>query len=244
MEAFARAMAEDSATVHECQDATGSASADLPVVFIVDDDISVRQSLESLIRSAGWVPEASASAREFLSRPGVPVANCLILDMDLPDLCGLDVQRRVRAERIETPVIFITGYNDVSTTVQAMKAGAVEFLTKPFNEDALLIAVEQALERSRSMLALSSEVRVLRDRHSSLSRRERQVMALVISGLMNKQIAFELGISEVTVKAHRGQMMRKMMARSVPDLVNISAKLKLGHQTQSSIDDIVGSLTG
>jgi FixJ family two-component response regulator len=242
MEAFARAMAEDSATVLDCQGAAGS--ADLPVVFIVDDDISVRESLESLIRSAGWVPEASASAQEFLSRPGVRVANCLILDMDLPDLCGLDVQRLVRVERIETPIIFVTGYNDVSTTVQAMKAGAVEFLSKPFDENALLIAVEQALERSRAMLALSSEVRVLRDRYSSLSRRERQVMALVISGLMNKQIAFELGISEVTVKAHRGQMTRKMMARSVPDLVNISAKLKLSHQSRSSVDDIVSSLTG
>jgi FixJ family two-component response regulator len=244
MEAFARAMAEDSATALDCEGAAGSASADLPVVFIVDDDISVRESLESLIRSAGWLPATSASAREFLSRPRVRVANCLILDMDLPDLCGLDVQRLIRVERIETPIIFVTGYNDVSTTVQAMKAGAVEFLSKPFNEDALLIAVEQALERSRAMLALSSEVRVLRDRYSSLSPRERQVMALVISGLMNKQIAFELGISEVTVKAHRGQMTRKMMARSVPDLVNISAKLKLGHQYQSSVDDIVGSLAG
>jgi FixJ family two-component response regulator len=244
MEAFARAMAEDSVTVLDRQGTTRPASRDVAVVFIVDDDIHVRKSLESLVRSAGWVPVASASAREFLSRPRVRVANCLILDMDLPDLCGLDVQRLVRDERTEMPIIFVTGYNDVSTTVQAMKAGAVEFLTKPFNQDALLIAVEQALERSRAILSLNSEVRVLRERYCSLSRRERQVMALVISGLMNKQIAFELGISEVTVKAHRGQMMRKMMARSVPDLVNISAKLKLGHQSQSSIDDVVASLTG
>jgi FixJ family two-component response regulator len=214
---------------------------EMPVVFVVDDDISVRESLELLIRSAGWLPETSASAQGFLRCPRVSVANCLILDINLPDLNGLDVQRLVCAERAEMPIIFVTGAGDVPITVEAMKAGAVEFLTKPINEDALLTAVEQALGRSRALLARREDVRELSDRYSSLSRRERQVMALVISGLMNKQIAFELGISEVTVKAHRGQMMRKMMARSLPDLVNMSAKLKAEHESYSSTGDLVGS---
>ena len=196
-----------------------------PVVFVVDDDVSVRESVELLIRSAGWQPETFTSAQEFLARPRPVVPNCLILDVNLPDLSGLDLQKLVSVERTDMPIIFVTGYGDVPMTVRAMKAGAVEFLTKPFSEDALLTAVEQALDRSRSMLVLDSEINVLRERHASLSRREQEVMALVVSGLLNKQVGFELGISEITVKAHRGQVMRKMKARSLPDLVNMAARL-------------------
>jgi FixJ family two-component response regulator len=230
-------MLEHSTIASECEVANASVPHEMPIVFIVDDDISVRESLELLIRSAGWAPHISASAREFLARPKVSVANCLILDLKLPDLSGLDVQRLVGADRIETPIIFITGYGDVPISVEAMKGGAVEFLTKPIDEDLLLSAVEQSLERSRAILARCSEIRELRDRYFSLSHRERQVMALVVSGSLNKQIAFELGIAEVTVKAHRGHMMRKTMARSLPDLVNMSAKLKLGER--SSDGDIL-----
>ena len=200
-----------------------------PVVFVVDDDVSVRESLELLIRSSGWQPETFESAQEFLSCPRALVPNCLILDVNLPDLSGLDLQRFVSVERTDMPIIFVTGYGDVPMTVKAMKAGAVEFLTKPFSDDALLTAIEQALERSRNMLALDSEMRALRDRHASLSRREQEVMALVVTGLLNKQIGFELGISEITVKAHRGQVMRKMKARSLPDLVNMAARLGIAH---------------
>jgi FixJ family two-component response regulator len=196
------------------------------VVFVVDDDVSVRESLELLIRSAGWQPELFESAQEFLARPPVPVPNCLVLDVNLPDLNGIDLQKVVFADhRTDMPIIFITGYGDVPTTVEAMKAGAVEFLTKPLSDDVLLAAIEQALERSQAALALESEMQVLRERYASLSRREQEVMALVVSGLLNKQVGFELGISEITVKAHRGQMMRKMKARSLPDLVNLTAKL-------------------
>jgi FixJ family two-component response regulator len=204
-------------------------SHETPVVFVVDDDISVRESLELLIRSAGLQPETFESAREFLSyaRPQVP--NCLILDVNLPDLSGLDLQQLVSIERTDMPIIFITGYGDVPMTVKAMKAGAVEFLMKPFSDEVLLTAIEQALERSRNLLVLDSEIHELRDRHALLSRREQEVMALVVSGLLNKQVGFELGISEITVKAHRGQVMRKMKARSLPDLVNIAAKLGIAH---------------
>jgi FixJ family two-component response regulator len=206
-----------------------SMSHETPVVFVVDDDISVRESLELLIRSAGLQPETFESAREFLSyaRPQVP--NCLILDVNLPDLSGLDLQQLVSIERTDMPIIFITGYGDVPMTVKAMKAGAVEFLMKPFSDEVLLTAIEQALERSRNLLVLDSEIHELRDRHALLSRREQEVMALVVSGLLNKQVGFELGISEITVKAHRGQVMRKMKARSLPDLVNIAAKLGIAH---------------
>jgi FixJ family two-component response regulator len=196
-----------------------------PVVFIVDDDVSVRESLELLVRSAGWRPELFASAEQFLAFDRRSGASCLILDVNLPDLSGLDLQRSVAADRIDMPIIFITGYGDVPTTVKAMKAGAVEFLTKPFSEEMLLGAIELAIERSRKLLAVSNEVQALRERHASLSPREQQVMALVISGLLNKQIGFELGISEITVKAHRGQVMRKMNARSLPDLVNMATRL-------------------
>jgi FixJ family two-component response regulator len=174
-----------------------------PIVFVVDDDISVRESLELLIRDAGWQPETFESAREFLSHPRVLVPSCLVLDVTLPGLSGLDLQKRVAVDRTDMPIIFITGYGDVPITVQAMKAGAVEFLTKPFGDGALLSAIRQALERSRTALAHEAEIRALRDRFASLSRREREVMALVVSGLLNKQVGFELGISEITVKAGR-----------------------------------------
>jgi FixJ family two-component response regulator len=200
-------------------------SHEAPVVFVVDDDVSVRESLELLIHSMGWQPQACESAEAFLSRPRARVPNCLILDVNLPDLNGLDLQQLVSVERREMPIIFITGYGDVPMTVKAMKAGAVEFLTKPFSDETLLTAIEQALERSRVTFALESEMQVLRERHASLSQREREVMALVVAGLLNKQVGFELGISEITVKAHRGQVMRKMKARSLPDLVGMAARL-------------------
>jgi FixJ family two-component response regulator len=198
-----------------------------PTVFVVDDDVSVRESLELLIQSAGWQPEIFASAQEFLSRPPVLGPSCLVLDVTLPDLNGLDLQQRVAADRIDMPIIFITGYGDVPMTVRAMKAGAVEFLTKPFGDEVLLSAIRNAIERSHTALDHEAEMRALRDRYASLSRREGEVMALVVSGLLNKQVGFELGISEITVKAHRGNVMRKMKAGSLAHLVNMSARLRL-----------------
>jgi FixJ family two-component response regulator len=198
-----------------------------PIVFVVDDDISVRESLELLIRCAGWQPETFASAQEFLARPRLLVPSCLVLDVTLPGLNGLDLQKRIAVDRIDMPIIFITGYGDVPTTVQAMKAGAVEFLTKPFGDDVLLSAIRHAIERSRAALGHEAEMQVLRDRYASLTPREREVMALVASGLLNKQVGSELGISEITVKAHRGQVTRKMKADSIADLVNMAARLRL-----------------
>ena len=197
-----------------------------PIVFVVDDDVSVRESLELLIRCEGWQPATFASAQEFLACPRALVPSCLVLDVSLPGLNGLDLQKRVAIERTDMPIIFITGYGDVPMTVQAMKAGAVEFLTKPFNDDVLLTAIRAALERSRVALSLEAEMRVLRDRYASLTQRERQVMALVVSGLLNKQVGGELGISEITVKAHRGKVMQKMKADSLADLVKMAARLR------------------
>ena len=204
-----------------------------PIVFVVDDDVSVRESLELLIRCEGWQPEIFASAQEFLDNPRVLVPNCLVLDVSLPGLNGLDLQKRVAIERPDMPIIFITGYGDVPTTVQAMKAGAVEFLTKPFSDDALLNAIRQAVERSRVALGYEAEIRALRDCYASLTPRERQVMALVAAGLLNKQVGGELNISEITVKAHRGQVMRKMKADSLADLVTMAARLRLARSPKN-----------
>jgi FixJ family two-component response regulator len=202
-----------------------------PFVFVVDDDISVRESLELLIANAGWRPELFASAQEFLAHPRPPSPSCLVLDVGLPDLNGLELQKRIAGERADMPIIFITGRGDIPITVQAMKAGAVEFLTKPFTPDVLLSAIQSALERSRVRLDAEANLQALRDRHLSLSRREREVMALVVRGQLNKQVGGELGISEITVKAHRGRVMRKMRAKSLPELVNIASRLGLDDKT-------------
>src|SRR5215470_2966870 len=194
------------------------------IVFVVDDDVSVRESLELLIQNEGWQPRTFASAQEFLDCPPALVPNCLLLDISLPGMTGLDLQKRIAIERTDMPIIFITGSGDVPKSVQAMKAGAVEFLTKPFNDEVLLTAIRHALERSRLALALEAEMREMRDRYASLTPREREVMGLVVSGLLNKQVGGELGISEITVKAHRGQVMQKMKANSLAHLVNIGAK--------------------
>jgi FixJ family two-component response regulator len=197
-----------------------------PIVFVIDDDISVRESLELLIQSAGWQPETFASAQEFLSRPRSLAPSCLVLDVSLPGINGLELQKRVAAERSDMPIIFITGYGDVPTSVQAMKAGAVEFLTKPVSNDVLLSAIGDAIERSRVAICQEVEMRALRDCYASLTPRERQVMALVVNGMLNKQIGGKLDISEITVKAHRGQVMRKMKANSLAELVKISSRLR------------------
>jgi FixJ family two-component response regulator len=197
-----------------------------PVVCIVDDDVSVRESLELLIQSAGWKPETFVSGRMFLARPRPLAPSCLVLDVGLPDLSGLDLQKLV-GDRMDMPIVFITGRGDIPMTVQAMKAGAVEFLTKPYDDEVLLDAVRHALEQSRAAHEREAELRVVRDRYASLSRREREVMALVVSGRLNKQVGGQLGISEITVKAHRGRVMKKMNAGSFADLVNIAATLHL-----------------
>ncbi len=199
----------------------------IPTVFVVDDDVSVRESLELLIGCAGWQAETFASAQEFLSRPRVLAPSCLVLDVGLPDLNGLDLQKRVAADRTDMPIIFITGHGDVPMTVQAMKAGAVEFLTKPFGDEVLLGAIRNAIERSLAAVSREAEMRVLQNSYASLTPREREVMALVVSGRLNKQVGGELGISEITVKAHRGHAMRKMKAGSLADLVKMAARLRL-----------------
>jgi len=209
-------------------DAVGSSpmSTVTPVVFIVDDDISVRESLELLIRHEGWRAQTFASAQAFLDHPRVALPSCLILDVSLPGLNGLELQQRMATERTAIPIIFITGHGDIPMTVRAMKAGAIEFLTKPFHDEALLNAIRQALLRSRLALSHEAEIRELRNRYALLTPREQQVMALVVTGLLNKQIGGELGISEITVKAHRGQVMQKMKADSLASLVKMAAALR------------------
>jgi FixJ family two-component response regulator len=199
----------------------------VPIVFVVDDDVSVREALELLIRCEGWDPVTFESALDFLVHPQAEVPSCLVLDISLPGLNGLELQKQIAKERPDMPIIFITGYGDVPKTVQAMKAGAVEFLTKPFSNEVLLSAVRQALERSETALGQAVEMRTLRGRYASLSAREREVMALVVAGLLNKQVGSDLGISVITVKAHRGRMMQKMKADSLADLVNMAARLGL-----------------
>jgi FixJ family two-component response regulator len=199
---------------------------DSAIVFVVDDDMSVRESLESLIRNAGWLAELFASGQEFLARPRLTVPCCLLLDVSLPGLSGLELQRQI-AERTEMPIIFITGHGDVPMTVQAMKAGAIEFLTKPLRRDALLNAIRGALEKSRAALRVDAEMQAIKNCYQLLTPREREVMGLVVTGLLNKQIAGELDISETTVKKHRGQVMRKMKSDSLAELVTIAARLGL-----------------
>ena len=206
-----------------------------PIVFVVDDDVWIRESLQTLLRDEGWHPETFASAQEFLDRPRALIPNCLVLDISLPGINGLELQKRVAVERTDMPIIFITGHGDIPMSVGAMKAGAVEFLTKPFNDEVLLTAIRQALERSRQALAQETKIQELLDRYASLTPRERDVMGLVVSGLLNKQVAGELGITESTVKAHRGQVMQKMKANSVADLVKMTAKLHQGAAIKHSM---------
>ncbi|TDG03303.1 response regulator transcription factor [Paraburkholderia guartelaensis] len=201
-----------------------------PIVFVIDDDISIRESLELLLRSAGLPAHIFACAEDFLAHPRVFAPSCLVLDVSLPQVTGLELQQRIAAERPDMPIIFITGHGDVPMTVKAMKAGAVEFLTKPFNDETLLQAIRDAIERSREALDSHMELRALHDSYTTLTPREREVMALVVSGLLNKQIGGELGISEITVKMHRGKVMQKMNADSLPELVNMAARLRLPAQ--------------
>jgi len=205
-----------------------------PVVFVVDDDVSVRESLEALIRWGGWKPETFSSALDFLSRPRRETPSCLVMDVELPDLNGLDVQERIAADRTEMPIIFITGHGDIPMSVRAMKAGAAEFLTKPFERDVLLNAIRRAIERSRVALVQAAELKMLQERFASLTPREREVLVWVVSGLLNKQVGAELGMTEATVKAHRGQVIRKMKADSLADLVRIAARLELPLPSRSS----------
>jgi FixJ family two-component response regulator len=204
-----------------------------PIVYVVDADVSVRESLELLFQRAGWQVEMFASARDFLARPRVLAPSCLVLDVSLPGLNGLDLQKRLVVDRADMPIIIVTGYGDVPMAVEAMKAGALEFLTKPLSPTALLEAVSRAFERSRTLLAEDAELRSLQARHAVLSRREREVMALITAGWLNKQVAIELGISEVTVKAHRGRVMRRMQAQSLAELVIMAARLRFARRASA-----------
>ena len=206
---------------------TAPKSQPQPIVFVVDDDVSVRESLELLIKFAGWQPETFASAKDFLERPRTTTPSCLVLDVSLPDLNGLELQKLIASDRIDMPIIFITGHGDVPMTVQAMKAGAVEFLTKPFDDEVLLSAIRHALKRSAAVLDDQAEITALRNSYDSLTPREQDVMRLVVAGMLNKQIGLDLGISEITVKAHRGKMMQKMKSDSVADLVKTAVRLGL-----------------
>jgi len=214
------------ALIHESTSPPQSCAA--PIVFIVDDDPSVRASLESLICAAGWHALTFATAQDFLAHPRVRTPSCLVLDLSLPDLNGIELQRRVGGDRIHMPIIFITGHGSVPIAVKAVKAGASEFLTKPFRSDVLLRSIRLAIERSHTALRHDAAVQALRDRYVSLSRRERQVMMLLVGGKLNKQVADELGISEITVKGHRGRVMQKMQAGSFAGLVRLAARFGLG----------------
>lgn len=197
----------------------------LPTVVVVDDDVSVRESLELLIQNEGWKPMLFESAHEFLARLATIVPSCLILDINLPDLSGLDIQQRISDEKFSTPIVFITGYGDIPTSVRAMKAGAAEFLTKPLDNEIVIQAIRDAVLRSEINLKREGAQRQLQERFDSLTKREREVMTLVVQGLMNKQVGFELDISEITVKAHRGRVMEKMNATTFVDLVNMARRL-------------------
>jgi FixJ family two-component response regulator len=199
----------------------------MPIVFVVDDDVSVRESLELLISFAGWQPQTFVSAEEFLAHPKALTPSCLVLDGSLPELNGLELQKLIASDRVDMPIIFITGHGDVPMTVQAMKAGAVEFLTKPFDDEVLLTAIRQAITRSAATLDDQAQIKTLRECYASLTPREQDVMRLVVSGMLNKQIGLQLGISEITVKAHRGKMMAKMRVDSVADLVKVAMRLAL-----------------
>jgi FixJ family two-component response regulator len=206
-----------------------------PIVFVVDDDHSVREALESLVRQAGWQPQVFGSAQQFLANPRAMVPSCLVLDVTLPGLSGLELQSLIAGDRIDMPIIFITGHADVPMTVKAMKAGAVEFLTKPIPEDVLISAIESAIARSRQALEQQRQMQALRGLYSKLTPREREVMALVVRGLLNKQVGGELGMAEITVKAHRAQIMRKMNAASFADLVTMAAQLGLAAPSRRSL---------
>jgi FixJ family two-component response regulator len=223
------------ANAHRSEVRALSMSESPSIVLVVDDDISVRESVEFLLRHEGLDVETFVSAQEFLSRPPVNAPSCLVLDISLPGLNGLDLQKRVAVERHEMPIIFVTGHGDIPMTVRAMKAGAVEFLTKPFSDELLLNAVRSALVRSKALLDRSTEIRALKARYSCLSARERDVMALVVVGLPNKQVGSELGISEITMKAPRGSVMRKMKAESLAELVSIATRLRLPRPSVSTL---------
>ena len=203
------------------------------VIAVVDDDASVRKGLERLIRSVGWKAETFASAQEFLARPRTEELTCLVLDLQLPGLNGLDLQKRMAETGLETPIVFLTGHGDIPASVQAMKAGAIEFLTKPVDEDNLVRAIQEAIERDRHNREQQAGMRHLRDRYQSLTAREQEVMRQVVSGLLNKQIAAELGITEDTIKFHRGHIMRKMRADSLADLVRMAESLGIGSNQRS-----------
>jgi FixJ family two-component response regulator len=203
------------------------------VIAIVDDDLSARRGLERLIRSAGWDAESFASAQEFLARRGTEVPSCLVLDLQLPGLSGLDLQKQLAEVGLTIPIVFLTGHGNIPTSVKAMKAGAVEFLTKPVDASDLLRAIQEAVERDRRTRQRREAMRMLRNRHGLLTAREQQIMQLVISGMLNKQIAAELKITEFTVKFHRGHIMRKMRADSLADLVRMAEDLGIRSQKQS-----------